>query len=154
MPNNNPYTQATGAYGATSTANVDQRVLEGTILLRAAQKLEDLAKHLEAQEKVSLEEISDVLDYNQKLWQVFVDNMKDPNCLLPLDIRNNVASLALFVFKRTHEIMIDTVPEKFGVLVSINRNIAAGLMKKPAAQPGAPAIPVAQSPALSNDSMA
>jgi hypothetical protein len=48
-------------------------------------------------------------------------------------------SLALFVFKRSHEILIDTAPEKFQVLVSINRHIAAGLMKKqPPLQPVPP----------------
>ncbi|MCK5659383.1 MAG: hypothetical protein KAH96_05870, partial [Alphaproteobacteria bacterium] len=45
------------------------------------------------------------------------------------------ASLAVFVFKRTQEIMIDMKPEKFKALININRNIAAGLMsRKPQAE--------------------
>lgn len=132
MSNNhqNPYTKAAGAYGSTAAAT-DQRVLEGTILLKAAQKLEDLAKALKTGEKISPEELDSVLVYNQKLWQLFVEDMMNPEHPLPQEIKNNIASLALFVFKRTHEILVETKPEKFKALVDINRNIAAGLMKKP-----------------------
>src|SRR4051812_48289136 len=101
MSNHNPHASAAGAYG-TASASTDQRALEGTVLLKSAQKIEDLAQRIQAGEKVSLEEITDTLNNNQKLWQVFVDTMKDPSHLLPLDIKSNVMSLALFVFKRTH----------------------------------------------------
>ena len=134
MPDKNPYTKAADAYGTTAAASPDQRVLEGTILLKAAQKLEDLAKRMSGGEKPSLEEIDETLTYNQKLWQLFVEDMINPEHLLPQEIKNNVASLAVFVFKRTQEIYFETKPEKFKVLVNINRNIAAGLMKRPAPQ--------------------
>jgi len=130
MPHDNAtHTKAASAYGATAS-NTDQRVLEGQVLLIAAQKLEDLAKRLKAGGKVPLEEIDDTLTHNRKLWELFLDGMTDPGHLLPQEIKNNVASLAVFVFKRTLDIMVDTIPEKFDVLISINRNIAAGLMKK------------------------
>jgi flagellar protein FlaF len=129
--NNNPYSAAAGAYGSTSAAT-DQRALEGTILLSAAQRLEDLAKRLQKGETPALEEIDEILTYNRKLWQVFLDNAMDETNLMPMDIKNNVASLAVFVFKRTQDILIETKPEKFAVLISINRNIAAGLMKQQA----------------------
>ena len=131
MPNQNPYSRAAGAYGTMATAT-DQRTLEGTILLQAAQKLEDLANRLQAGEKFSLEEISNTLKHNQKLWQLFVSDMNNPDHPLPQEIKNNVASLAFFVFKRTQEIFIETQPEKFQALININRSLAAGLMKKTA----------------------
>ena len=127
MSSNNPYAKASDAYGTTAAAT-DQRALEGKVLLQAAQKLENMEKRLEAGEKPSPEELEEALIYNQKLWQFFVGEMMDPEHSLPLEIKNNVASLAVFVFKRTQEIMIESTPEKFKALVSINRNIAAGLM--------------------------
>ncbi len=134
MSSNNPYSNASDAYGTTAAAT-DQRSLEGQILLKAAQKLEDMAKRLEAGEKPSLEESGETLTYNQKLWQFFVGEMMNSDHSLPLDIKNNIASLAVFVFKRTQEIMIDMKPEKFKALININRNIAAGLMsRKPQAE--------------------
>ena len=146
MSSNNPYTKAASAYGATASAT-STRALEGHVLLKAALKLEDLAKRLQAGEPVSRADISETLDYNQKLWQLFVDTMKDPEHLLPLEIKSNVMSLALFVFKRSHEILIDTAPGKFQVLVNINRNIAAGLMKK---QPSLQPVPSAPKPGSEN----
>jgi len=153
--NNTQYSKASTAYGSTA-AVTDQRALEGQVLLKAAQKLEDLAKRLQGGEKPSVADIDDTLVYNRKLWQLFLDNMMNPEHALPLEIKNNVASLAVFVFKRTQEILIDTQPEKFAVLININRNIAAGLMKA-AAAPATPAQEPAAPPASSGmptDSMA
>ncbi|MBI3442046.1 MAG: flagellar FlaF family protein [Proteobacteria bacterium] len=135
MHHNSPYSRAAGAYGSTAAAT-DQRLLEGQVLLISAQKLENLSLRLRAGENVSLEEIDDTLAHNRKLWQLFLDTTMDPTHLLPQDIRNNVASLAVYVFKRTQEVLIDTVPDKFRVLIDINRNIAAGLMKKQAQAAG------------------
>jgi len=127
----NPYAQAAGAY-SSAVAETDQRALEGQVLMKAAQMLEDLSKRLQSGEKVPLEEIGNILDHNSKLWQLFVDGVKDESSSLPNDIKSNILSLALFVFKRTNEIYIDTTPEKFTALININRNIAAGLMKRTA----------------------
>ncbi len=130
MSNKNPYSQAAGAYVKIATAT-DQRTMEATVLLQAAQKLEDLARRLQDGEKVRLEELGEILNHNQKLWQLFVSDMDNPDHHLPQDLRNNVASLAFFVFKHTQDILVETLPEKFQVLININRCIAAGLMKKP-----------------------
>ena len=139
MHNQSPHSKAAGAYGMTASA-VDQRTMEGMTLLHAAQRLEDMAQRLEAGEKISLEEIGSTLGHNQKLWQLFVGDMNNPDHLLPQEIKNNVASLAFFIFKRTQEILIETQPEKFKALININRSIAAGLMKKV----DAPATPASQ----------
>ncbi len=130
MSNKNPYSQAAGAYVKIATAT-DQRTMEATVLLQAAQKLENLANRLQGGEKVGLEELGEILNHNQKLWQLFVSDMDNPDHHLPQGLRNNVASLAFFVFKHTQEILVDTQADKFQVLININRCIAAGLMKKP-----------------------
>lgn len=143
---NNPYSKAAGAYGS-STHSTDQRGLEGAVLLKAASNLEALARRIEAGEKPSLEEIDDTLTNNRKIWQIFLDNAMNEDNGMPLELRNNVASLAVFVFKRTQDILVDTIPEKFTVLININRNIASGLMKKPAAAASAASAPAVEKPA-------
>ena len=132
MPNKNPYSKASSAYGITASSG-DQRSMEGMALMFAARKLEDLVGRLQSGEKIRLEEIGETLTHNRKLWQLFVGDMNNPDHPLPLEIKNNIASLAFFVFKRTQEILIETQPEKFQALININRAIAAGLMKKTAA---------------------
>ena len=150
MSNSNPYSKAANAYGNNGAA-MDQRTMEGTVLLQAAQKLEDLATRLQSGEKIRLEEINSVLSHNRKLWQLFVGDMNNPDHFLPQELKNNVASLAFFIFKRTQEILIETQPEKFKALININRSIAAGLMKKIAS----PQPPASQQPsATTMDSMA
>lgn len=124
----NPYSKASDAYGMAA-AETDQRMMEGRILLKAATMLELLAQRLEGTERVPLEDIGDILDYNQKLWQLFVDEAQNKEHPLPADIKKNILTLGVYVFKRTLEVLIDTKPEKLKVLIDINRNIAAGLMK-------------------------
>lgn len=126
----NPYSQAAGAYGKSAThAAVDQRTLEGQILLKAAQKLQDLRDRLAKGDDINREEIDDVLTYNRKLWTVFASETGSAENPLPKEIKNNIANLSLFIFKRTMDILSDTVPEKFTALIDINRQIAAGLLK-------------------------
>lgn len=131
MSNKNPYSKAADAYGNTA-AETDQRALEGKVLLKSARQLEDLSKRLASDEKVPLTDIGDTIEYNRKLWMVFVNDTMNDEHPLPQEIKNNIASLGVFVFKRSTEVLIDTTPEKLQVLIDINRNIAAGLMKKPA----------------------
>ncbi|MDI1229327.1 MAG: flagellar biosynthesis regulator FlaF [bacterium] len=142
----NPYGAAVTAYGATATAN-DPRALEGRILLKAASKLEDLATRLRAGENVRVAERGEILEYNQKLWQVFVSDTMNPDHPLPQEIKNNIATLALFIFKRTLELLADTNPDKIQALIEINRNIAAGVLKKPPApKSDAPPMPADMKP--------
>lgn len=136
MSNKNPYGQAADAYGATA-AETDQRALEGKILLKSARQLEDLGKRLGGAEKVPLEDIGDAIEYNRKLWMVFVNDAMNEAHPLPQEIKNNIASLGVFVFKRSTDILAEPTPEKIQILIDINRNIAAGLMKQKSAPPPA-----------------
>lgn len=145
MQSKNPYGQASDAYGNTA-AKGDQRSLEGKVLLKSARQLEGLSKRLAAGEKPSLEEVDFPLEYNRKLWMVFVNDTMNDSHPLPQEIKNNIASLGIFVFKRTLDILADPTPEKLQALIEINRNIATGLMKqKPADKPAGEAAPPADS---------
>ena len=132
MPNNhNPYAQASNAYGQSmSHAPTDQRSLEAQLLLKAAQKLEQLQISLKNNISPTPEQVDEILDYNRKLWTVFASETANDENPLPQDIKNNIASLAVFIFKRTVAIQSETIAEKFTVLIEINRQIAAGLMKQ------------------------
>lgn len=126
----NPYTHAADVYGKNAkAATVNQRSLEGQILMKSAQKLEALQKRLADGERVPVIDVDDVLSYNRKLWTIFSSEAVNDENELPQDIKNNIASLSVFIFKRTVELQADPTPEKLGALIEINRNIATGLMK-------------------------
>ncbi len=145
MSEQNKFFQASGAYGAAKMAETgDQRSLEAQILLKSATQLEMIANRYKNGEKVKREELNDALEFNRKLWTLFVSDTMNPEHPLPKEIKNNIASLGVYIFKRTMDILIDTTPEKFKILIDINRNIASGLMKQQkntikAAKPSAPA---------------
>ena len=46
---------------------------------------------------------------------------------LPQEVRQNIASLGVFVLSQTAELQIAPAPEKLDVLIRINRELAAGL---------------------------
>jgi flagellar protein FlaF len=50
---------------------------------------------------------------------------------LPLEIKQNLLALSVFVDRRIFEVMAYPAPEKLDILININRNIAAGLRGDP-----------------------
>ena len=118
------HTHAATAYGSTFKAAVDPRQLEATVLLKAARQLEEV-RHGWAEREPELE---GALLYNRKLWTVFAAEVADDANPLPVPIRNNIANIAVFVFKRTLELQAAPAPEKIDSLIEINRNLAAGLL--------------------------
>ena len=73
-------------------------------------------------------QLDDALLYNRKLWSVFLSEMTDGNNPMPRAVRQNVANIGLFVMNHTVKVMTDPRPEHLGALISINREIAAGLL--------------------------
>jgi len=45
----------------------------------------------------------------------------------PLEVRQNIVNIAVFVMQRTIEMQKNPTPEKLQSLIDINSNIAAGL---------------------------
>jgi flagellar biosynthesis activator protein FlaF len=119
------HTHAASAYGSTFKAAIDPRQLEANILLKAARQLEEVRNGWQPERETELE---DALLYNRKLWTVFAAEVTDDANPLPLPIRNNIANIAVFVFKRTLELQAAPAPEKIDPLIEINRNLAAGLL--------------------------
>jgi len=79
----------------------------------------------------SLAEKDDALVYNRKLWTILVTSATNQDSQLPQDIKNNIASLGVFVFKQTMSIITTNDSSKVDVLISINRAIAEGLRSQP-----------------------
>jgi len=120
-----PYRRAAGAYSRGNCFHTDPRRLEGTVLLQAAQRLDELRRGWSPQ---SAAELEPALLHNRKLWTIFATEMADDASALPVEVRNNVASLAIFVFKRSLELAMRPAAEPIAALVEINRAVAAGLL--------------------------
>jgi flagellar protein FlaF len=135
---------AASAYGSTFKAAVDPRQLEANVLLKAARQLEEIRAGWQPERETELE---DALLYNRKLWTVFAAEVADDANPLPLPIRNNIANIAVFVFKRTLELQAAPAPEKIDPLIEINRSLAAGLLASTRATAETPEHPGASASA-------
>jgi len=81
-------------------------------------------------EKQSL--LDDALRYNRKLWAIFLTSAIDKESPLPVEIRQNVANLGVFVMNQTLATISDPRPEQLTSLININRELAAGLLGRAA----------------------
>ena len=68
----------------------------------------------------------------RKLWTVFLSEMTDASNPMPKNVRQNVANIGLFVMNHTVTVMTDPRPIHLDSLISINREIAAGLLGRAA----------------------
>ncbi|GAB4530941.1 MAG: flagellar biosynthesis regulator FlaF [Roseibium sp.] len=108
------------------------RELEANLLMKAAARLQLIKDEWN---ESSLAEKDDALVYNRKLWTILVTSATSQESQLPQDIKNNIASLGVFVFKQTMSIITTEDSSKIDVLININRAIAEGLRSQPAPQP-------------------
>ena len=134
------HTRAATAYMHQGAAVVDQRQLEANVLLKAANLLDSACREVPPQRPLEA-----ALLHNRKLWTVFAAEAADGAGRLPNDLRNNIGSIAIFVFKRTLELMGRPEPAKVDALIEINRTIAAGLLSRADATVPAASVAASQS---------
>ncbi|HEX7777206.1 MAG TPA: flagellar biosynthesis regulator FlaF [Parvibaculum sp.] len=115
------------AYATVAKSAADPRDLEASLLLKAANQLQRIK---DTWVNLSGGELQPALLFNRKLWTVFATSVTDDESRLPKEIRQNVANLAIFIFKRTIEIEAKPAPELLDTLININRQIAAGLLQR------------------------
>ncbi|MCB9996519.1 MAG: flagellar biosynthesis regulator FlaF [Rhodospirillales bacterium] len=126
----NPYAAAAGAYDTHAQKHTpDQRETEARVLLKAAKAFQDIQKRWD---QISREDLDECLKYNRQIWMMFVDTaIEDEGGERPVELRNNIANLGVFIFNHTLEVLADPQPQKLDILIEINREIAAGLMTRP-----------------------
>src|SRR5258707_15560506 len=65
--------------------------------------------------------------FNRRLWSIFMSAAETNDNPQPLEIRQNIANIGVFVMKQTLEMQINPDPAKLKSLIDINCNLAAGL---------------------------
>ena len=141
--NTNPYAGAANAYGDHAQKSTsDPRELEARVLLKSANMLQDLQNNWNPE---NLQKLDEVLTYNRQIWMIFFDTaVENKENDRPDELRSNIINLATFVFNRTIDILGNPDKSKLEALITINRNIAEGLLantKASAAQGGSPSSP-------------
>jgi flagellar biosynthesis activator protein FlaF len=101
----------------------DPRALEADLLLKAAAPA---AIHDGWDTKRA--ELDGALLYNRKLWSIFLTSVTTSEHPLPVEIRQNVANLGLFVMNQTVSMLQAPKRAALGALININRELASGLL--------------------------
>lgn len=114
---------AAQAYSSTAKHTITPREREAALLMKSAAQMQHVQDNWDGDK----ESLRHALQFNRKLWTVFVSSVSDTENPLPTPIKNNIASLGVFIFRHTVSIQARPEPEKLGVLISINKDIAAGL---------------------------
>jgi len=107
------------------------RKTEAWALMQAAQRLKA------ARDSGDSEAIRDAVRLNWRLWTIFQADLLDPQRVVPADIRGNVLSLANFVDKHSVDVIGRPAAEKVDILITINRELAAGLFTEVATEAAA-----------------
>jgi flagellar protein FlaF len=115
---------AAQAYGAVAKQIASPRELEAHLLLKAAARLQSIQDGWSTNQQ----DLDAALLYNRKLWTVLLGSVTNDDNPLPVAIRQNVANLGLFVMKQTVAITAEPKPERLRSLITINRELAAGLL--------------------------
>lgn len=113
------------AYQEVEKATLSGRDLEATVLMRAASRLMDIKNNWDTPTREA--ELDEALRYNQRVWTFFQSELLNTDNPLPAEIKRNLLSLSVFVDKRTFDVMAFPESSKLDILISINKNIAAGL---------------------------
>ena len=118
---------AASAYARVATNTASPRDVEAQTLLKAANKLQDA---MNTADPLS-EQTRHALMFNRKLWTIFLSEaMRDTNPQ-PLDVRQKIANISVFVLSQTAALQVSPQFEHFRPLIEINRNIAAGRSGRP-----------------------
>jgi len=120
---------AANAYATTAKAALTPRELEAQVLMNAAARLQGIQDNWDARKA----DLDDALIYNRKIWTVIASSATEEDNPLPRPIKQNIANLAIFIFNHTMKMMIEPSPDRLRSLVSINRELAAGLRSRPPA---------------------
>jgi flagellar protein FlaF len=112
------------AYARTVQASAPAREVEAQALLKAAKQLQDAQTHWA---ELDQQHIEAALRFNRQLWVIFLSAAQNDGNPQPLEIRQQIANIGIFVMNQTVDIMLEPEPAKLKSLIEINRNIAAGL---------------------------
>ena len=114
---------AAQAYARVADTTASPRENEAKALLMAANKLQTVMTNADS----TFEQMSEALMFNRKLWTIFLSEAHRDGNPQPLEVREKIANIGVFVLSHTAALQISRQRQHFKPLIEINRNIAAGL---------------------------
>ena len=114
---------AASAYARVAQTTSSPRDIEAQALLKAARQLEDVKNNWTGPDK----RMTTALMFNRQLWTIFLSAAESNDNPQPIEVRQKIANIGVFVMNHTLAVMSDPRPERLSTLININRELAAGL---------------------------
>jgi flagellar biosynthesis activator protein FlaF len=114
---------AAQAYARTAHASASPREIEAQALLKAAKQLQEVQSNWAGPDH----RMHEALLFNRRLWSIFLSAAESNDNPQPMEIRQNIANIGVFVMTQTVDMQMNPEPAKLKSLIDINFNIAAGL---------------------------
>ncbi|MGO9358556.1 MAG: flagellar biosynthesis regulator FlaF [Xanthobacteraceae bacterium] len=114
---------AAQAYTRVANATASPRDTEAQALMMAANKLQEVVTNT----SLPAERVTHALMFNRKLWTLFLSEALRDESPQPLDVRQKIVNISMFVLSHTMALQVSPQREHIKPLIDINRNIAAGL---------------------------
>ena len=115
------------AYQKTAQTGTTPRQLEATLLMKAATRLKNVQDNWETDSS----DLDAAVVYNRTLWTILATSATETDSPLPDDLKRNIAIIAVFIFNRSLDLIVDPKPTDLDALIEINRNVALGLSAEP-----------------------
>src|SRR3954470_11231871 len=117
---------AAQAYARTSHTTSSPREIEAQALLKAARQLQEVQTNWTGPGK----DMENALLFNRRLWSIFMSAAQAEENQQPIEVRQNIANIGVFVMNQTVDMQMNPDPAKLKSLIDINCNLAAGLSGK------------------------
>src|SRR6266581_7471398 len=99
---------AAQAYARTSHTTSSPREIEAQALLKAARQLQEVQTNWAGPDRA----MHNALLFNRRLWSIFMSAVETNENPQPLEIRQEIANIGVFVMKQTVDMQINPDPSK------------------------------------------
>ena len=114
---------AANAYARTAQSVLSPREAEAAVLIKAARQLEAVRDNWNEAGGT----LNKALNFNQKVWTILATGATAPENPLPASVKDDIARLSMFVFRRIVDTLVEPKAENLTALININQQVAAGL---------------------------
>jgi len=125
------YQNSLKSYNEMQKESLSGRELEASVLTRAGLMLKTVQERWDDPDRN--DKLLEAIKFNQKVWSLFQAELSDPENPLPVNLKQDIINLSLFIDKRLFEVLAYPEAEKLTIVADINFNIAAGLRTQPEA---------------------
>src|SRR5215216_624781 len=106
---------AAEAYGRVAQTTSSPREIEAQALLKAARQLQEVKTNWSGPDP----RMHAALTFNRRLWSIFMSAADSADNPQPLEVRQKIANIGLFVMNQTVDMQFDPKPEKLTSLIDI-----------------------------------